>query len=103
MQVRFLMRPMNPHLDVQSIAGLARISITEEEALELGPQLDKVLGHIRLLESVDISSVEPTAHASPVFNVVRKDEPRDGLTHEEALANAPRKANHLVIVPKVVE
>lgn len=94
---------MTPHLDVKAIAALARISLTEEEAREFGPQLDKVLGHIRLLEQVDVSAVEPTAHASPVFNVVREDVPQEGLTQEEALANAPRKAHNLVIVPKVVE
>jgi aspartyl-tRNA(Asn)/glutamyl-tRNA(Gln) amidotransferase subunit C len=47
--------------------------------------------------------VEAAAHALPIFNVFREDEPRDWFTVEQALSNAPRKANDLFIVPKVVE
>jgi aspartyl-tRNA(Asn)/glutamyl-tRNA(Gln) amidotransferase subunit C len=47
--------------------------------------------------------VETAAHAVPIFNVFREDEPRAGLTVEEALSNAPRQANNLFIVTKVVE
>jgi aspartyl-tRNA(Asn)/glutamyl-tRNA(Gln) amidotransferase subunit C len=47
--------------------------------------------------------VEPTAHTSPVYNVFREDEPRQWLDPQQALANAPRQANQLFIVPKVIE
>jgi aspartyl-tRNA(Asn)/glutamyl-tRNA(Gln) amidotransferase subunit C len=47
--------------------------------------------------------VEPTAYANPVFNVMREDEPRDWFSAKEALANAPRQANGLFMVPKVIE
>ncbi len=50
-----------------------------------------------------MEGVEPAAHAFPIFDVVREDEPRPGLTAEEALRNAPRTANGLFIVTKVVE
>jgi aspartyl-tRNA(Asn)/glutamyl-tRNA(Gln) amidotransferase subunit C len=47
--------------------------------------------------------VEAAAHALPIFNVFREDAPRDWFTSEQALSNAPQKANSLFIVPKVVE
>jgi aspartyl-tRNA(Asn)/glutamyl-tRNA(Gln) amidotransferase subunit C len=52
---------------------------------------------------VDVSHVEPTAHANEVFNVFRIDEPRPSLEKKAALANAPRQANGLIMVTKVVE
>jgi aspartyl-tRNA(Asn)/glutamyl-tRNA(Gln) amidotransferase subunit C len=52
---------------------------------------------------VDISGVEPTAHTSPIFNVFRRDEPRSWFDPATALANAPRQANQLFIVPKVLD
>jgi aspartyl-tRNA(Asn)/glutamyl-tRNA(Gln) amidotransferase subunit C len=55
------------------------------------------------LKKVDVNDVEPTAHTSDVFNVFREDEVRPGLTAAEALANAPRKANDLFVVTKVVD
>jgi len=50
-----------------------------------------------------VTGVEAAAHALPIFNVFREDAPRDWFTAEQALSNAPRKANGLFIVPKVVE
>jgi aspartyl-tRNA(Asn)/glutamyl-tRNA(Gln) amidotransferase subunit C len=50
-----------------------------------------------------VTGVEPTAHAVPMVNVTRADEIRPSLPHEEALRNAPKQANGLFIVPKVVE
>ena len=52
---------------------------------------------------MNVEGVEPTAHANAVFNVFRKDEARDFFTQKDALANAPRQANGLFIVPKVIE
>lgn len=92
-----------PNLDVQAVARLARLALTEEEVITFGEQLGRVLDHIELLNRVDISGVEPTAHASPVFNVVREDEPIPGLERQAVLDLAPRTANQLVILPKVIE
>jgi len=55
------------------------------------------------LREVDVTHVEAAAHAVPMFNVFREDEPHDWFTADEALANAPHKANQLFIVTKVVE
>ena len=90
-------------LDVAYVAKLARINLTDAEAKLFQKQLGDVLKYAQKLSEVDVSHVEGAAHSSPVFNVFREDEPRDWLTAEEALSNAPRKANNLFIVPKVVE
>ena len=66
-------------------------------------QLGRFLEHIEHLKKLDISGVEPTAHTYPIFNVTREDVPRASMSREAALRLAPRAANSLVIVPKVVE
>ncbi len=89
--------------DVKYVANLARLSLTEAEEQKLGSQLNSILGYIEKLKEVDVSNVEPTAHAFPIVNVWRADEIKPGLTNEEALQNAPSKANGLFVVPKIVE
>ena len=90
-------------LDVAYVARLARINLTEAEAKVFQKQLDDVLHYVEKLRKTDISDVEPAAHALPIFNVFREDASSDWFTAEQALSNAPRKANGLFIVPKVVE
>ena len=90
-------------LDVAYVAKLARLNLTDAETKLFQKQLGDVLKYAQKLSEVDVSHIEVTAHAIPVFNVFREDEPRDWLTADEALSNAPRKAGNLFIVPKVVE
>ena len=90
-------------LDVAYVAKLARLNLTGAETQLFQKQLGEVLKYAEKLREVDVSHVEAAAHAIPVFNVFREDEPRDWFTAEEALANAPQKANQLFIVTKVVE
>jgi len=90
-------------LDVKYVAHLARLALTPEEEQKIGSQLSSVLGYIEKLKEVDVTGVEPTAHAFPLVNVTRPDQTRPSLTNEEALANAPAHANGLFIVPKIVE
>jgi aspartyl-tRNA(Asn)/glutamyl-tRNA(Gln) amidotransferase subunit C len=90
-------------LDVNYVAKLARLKLTEEEARIFQEQLGHVLEYADKLREVDVSGVEAAAHAVPIFNVVREDVARDWFTAEEALSNAPRQANGLFVVPKVVE
>ncbi|HZR20739.1 MAG TPA: Asp-tRNA(Asn)/Glu-tRNA(Gln) amidotransferase subunit GatC [Verrucomicrobiae bacterium] len=90
-------------IDVNYVAHLARLSLTPDEAQKFQAQLANVLGYIEKLREVEVSGIEPTAHAFPLVNVTRKDEVEPGLDHEEALRNAPAKANGLFIVPKIVE
>lgn len=90
-------------IDVGHVAKLARLALSEEETKLFQEQLERVLEYAGKLREPDTSEVQPAAHAVPVFNVFRKDEPRLGLTAEEALLNAPRQVNGLFIVLKVVE
>ena len=92
-----------PDLDVRYIARLARLELSNEEVARYQSQLSDVLTFVEALRKVDVSGVEPTAHASPVFNVFRRDEAQASFTPKEALANAPRQANDLFVVTKVVE
>lgn len=88
---------------VSYVANLARIEVGEDEAARFQGQIDKILDYIRHLESVDVTGIEPTAHASPVFDVMREDVARPSLTAEEALLNAPGRAGDQFRVPKVIE
>ena len=66
-------------------------------------QLDHILEHVRRLQEVDVSGVEPTAHAVPIHNSLRKDEVRPGLDRDEALHNAPAQADGQFLVPRILE
>jgi aspartyl-tRNA(Asn)/glutamyl-tRNA(Gln) amidotransferase subunit C len=90
-------------IDIKYVAHLARISLTPDEEKKLAAQLGGILGYIEKLKELDVTNVEPTAHAVPMVNITRSDEIRPSLPHEDALRNAPRQANGLFIVPKIVE
>jgi aspartyl-tRNA(Asn)/glutamyl-tRNA(Gln) amidotransferase subunit C len=90
-------------IDVKYVAHLARLSLSPEEEQKISEQLGNILGYIEKLKEVDVSGVEPMAHAFPLVNVTRPDEVRPSLSQEEALRNAPAQANGLFMVPKIVE
>ena len=90
-------------IDVKYVAHLARLALTPEEEKQLGTQLGSILGYIEKLRELDVTDVEPTAHAVPMVNVTRADEIRPSLAHEDALRNAPKQGGGLFVVPKVVE
>lgn len=90
-------------MDVKYIAHLARIRLSPEEEQTLGRQLDDILAYVEKLAEVDVTGVEPTAHAFPLVNVTRADEARPSLPHDDAMKNAPAAANGLFMVPKIVE
>lgn len=90
-------------IDIKYVAHLARVALTPDEEKKLGAQLGNILGYIEKLRELDVSNVEPTAHAVPMVNVTRADDIRPSLPHAEALRNAPRQTGGLFIVPKIVE
>jgi aspartyl-tRNA(Asn)/glutamyl-tRNA(Gln) amidotransferase subunit C len=90
-------------IDVKYVAHLARIALTPDEEKKLAAQLGGILGYIEKLNELDVTNIVPTAHAVPMVNVTRADEIRPSLPNEDALRNAPRQANGLFIVPKIVE
>lgn len=93
----------NPTMDVRYVARLARLKLTDEESALYQSQLEEVLRYAQSLESADVEGIEPTAHPRPVANVFREDVPGDSQSAEDTLANAPRSANGLVIVPRILE
>jgi aspartyl-tRNA(Asn)/glutamyl-tRNA(Gln) amidotransferase subunit C len=90
-------------IDVKYVAHLARLALTPEEEKKLSAQLGNILGYIEKLRELDVTNVEPTAHAVPMVNITRADEIRPSLDHEAGLRNAPKQAAGLFVVPKVVE
>ena len=92
-----------PALNIDHVAQLARIALTPEEKATFAHQLGDVLHHIEQLSKVDVSGVEPTAHAFPVHNVWSADIAVAGLPVAAALRNAPAQRENMVVVPKVVE
>ena len=94
-----------PHhtIDVPYLARLARLEITREEAELFGGQLDRILDHVEQMNKLDISGIEPTAHAITVFDVIREDVVGESLPKAVILENAPHHANGLFVVPKVLD
>jgi aspartyl-tRNA(Asn)/glutamyl-tRNA(Gln) amidotransferase subunit C len=90
-------------IDVKYVAHLARLQLTPAEEQKFGEQLGHILGYVEKLKELDVTSVEPTAHAFPIVNVTRADEVRPSIPNEDALRNAPAQANGLFMVPKIVE
>ncbi|MEY5027278.1 MAG: Glutamyl-tRNA(Gln) amidotransferase subunit [Verrucomicrobiota bacterium] len=94
---------MSSDIDVRYTAQLARIALSDAEASKFQAQLSQILSYVEKLKEVDVQSVDATANAADAFNVFRADEAQDWFTASEALANAPRQANQLFVVTKVIE
>ncbi len=89
--------------DVEHVARLARLSLSDAERERMREQLSGILAYIDTLRELDTEGVEPTSHAVPLVNVMRDDEVRPGLPSEEMLANAPDPAGDLFRVPRIIE
>jgi aspartyl-tRNA(Asn)/glutamyl-tRNA(Gln) amidotransferase subunit C len=89
--------------DVRKIAHLARLELTDGELAILAPQLAIIVGYMEQLQQVPTEGVEPLAHALPVQNVFRDDEPAPSLPVEDALGNAPARRGPFFRVPAVLE
>ena len=106
-------------IDVEYVARLARLALSQDDQAKLSGQLDHVLDYVGKLSGLKVDVIEPTAHAMPLVNVFRKDlaggeasescsacptgETRRGLSAAEALKSAPQRMNDLFIVPRVIE
>ncbi len=90
-------------IDINHVARLARLKLTDEEAAHYAEQLDGILTYIDTLTRYNLDGVEPTAHAMPVYDVLRADEPRAGFTQEQALSNAPKRIADQIQIPAVIE
>lgn len=89
--------------DVEHVAALARLGLTDDEIDRLVPQLSRILEAVGKLADVDTSSVGPTAQVIVLENVMRDDVARPGMNREAALAEAPKREGSLLRVPVVLE
>ncbi|MDQ3690509.1 MAG: Asp-tRNA(Asn)/Glu-tRNA(Gln) amidotransferase subunit GatC [Chloroflexota bacterium] len=89
--------------DVEHVAHLARLHLTDDEVDRMQMQLSNILEAIETLRDVDTSHVGPTASVIHLENVMREDEARSGLTRDAALANAPLRDDPFLRVPTVLK
>ncbi len=89
--------------DVEHVAKLARLELTQEEKEKFTTQLGAILDHINHLNEVDTTNVEPMAHAFPIKNVLREDEAKKEFSRDELLKNAPDEEDGFFRVPKINE
>ena len=94
---------MPVEIDIDHVARLARLDLTDEEKRRLAAQLGAILEHAAKVGEVATADVPPTASAIPRANVFRPDEPRPSLSADEALANAPATVGERFLVPRIVE
>lgn len=87
---------------VRHVAKLARLELSEQEEAQLTEQLGAILGYVEQLNAVDTEGVEPTAHALPIANVLRSDEPHASLSRDEVLQNAPASEAGMFRVPRIL-
>lgn len=87
---------------VEHVAMLARLELTETEIAEYTQQLDSILAYAEILERLDTSAIEPTAHVMEITNVMREDIVQPSMSQEEVLKNAPDAEDGFFKVPKIV-
>jgi aspartyl-tRNA(Asn)/glutamyl-tRNA(Gln) amidotransferase subunit C len=89
--------------DVEHVARLARLALTEAELERMRVELAAILQYIEKLEAVDVEGVEPTSHAVPLVNVMREDEVEPSADREAMMRNAPDRSGEYFRVPRIIE
>ena len=89
--------------EVEHVARLARLALSDEEKEQMRSQLDRILGYIEKLNQLDTTGVEATSHVIPMTNVFREDAVIPSLPRDEALANAPDRLEGFFRVPRIIE
>ncbi len=89
--------------EVEHIADLARLNLTEAEKAHYGEQLSAILDHFARLQALDTSAIPPTSSVLPPHEALRPDLPRPGLSREALLSNAPETEAGQFRVPPVLE
>ncbi len=89
--------------DVVHVAKLARLSLSDQEKLELTHQLNAILTYVEQLQQLDTEGVVPTSHPMPLHNVMRLDIVQPSLSIEKVMLNAPEVENGQFKVPAVLE
>jgi aspartyl-tRNA(Asn)/glutamyl-tRNA(Gln) amidotransferase subunit C len=94
---------MPVEIDIEHVARLARVALTDVEKRRLAAQLGQILEHAAAVGEIATEDVEPTASPIPRSNVLRPDDPEPSLPVEEALANAPEREGDRFRVPRIAE
>jgi aspartyl-tRNA(Asn)/glutamyl-tRNA(Gln) amidotransferase subunit C len=90
-------------MNVDHIARLARLALSDAERTAMAAQLGRILAYIAKLEELSVEGVEPTSHAVPLMNVMRDDEVEPPLDREAMMANAPDRVGEFFRVPRIIE
>lgn len=90
-------------MDIEKVARLARLELTEEEKITFGKQLEQILNYMEQLNEIDTTGVEPTSHVIPISNVFKEDELKPSFPQKEVLAIAPDEEDGHFKVPKIIE
>jgi aspartyl-tRNA(Asn)/glutamyl-tRNA(Gln) amidotransferase subunit C len=90
-------------MDIEKVARLARLELSEEEKVTLGNQMEQILTYMEQLNRIDTSGVEPTSHAIPIHNVFREDEIKPSFPREEVLTISPDQEDGHLKVPRIIE
>ncbi len=88
--------------DVEHVARLARLRLTEEEKEKFGKQLNRILEYVEKLNELNTENVESTLPVVPLKNVLREDEIKPSLPVEDVLSNAPDKKGKYFKVPRII-
>ncbi len=89
--------------DVENVAKLARLELTDDEKQKFTEQLDNILDYFNQLNELDTTGVEPLSHPIPIYNVMREDSPTEFKEREMILNNAPEEEDGYFRVPKISE
>ena len=89
--------------DVEHVARLARLELSDADKERMRRELDGILSYIDKLRALGTEGVEPTSHAVPMTNVMREDVPRPSFPQADMLANAPDRSGEFFRVPKIIE
>ncbi len=90
-------------MDIEKVAKLARLELSEEEKVTFGNQLEQILTYMEQLNRLDTTGVEPTSHAIPIHNAFREDETKPSFPQEEVLGISPDQEDGHFRVPRIIE
>jgi aspartyl-tRNA(Asn)/glutamyl-tRNA(Gln) amidotransferase subunit C len=89
--------------DVEHVAKLARLGLTDEEKKKFTESLSGILEYAEVLNKLDTKNVAPTSHAIPMKNVMREDKCVPWEDTKSILANAPKEADNMFVVPRIMD
>jgi aspartyl-tRNA(Asn)/glutamyl-tRNA(Gln) amidotransferase subunit C len=90
------------HKEVEHVAKLAKLDLTKVEKTLFREQLSQILTFVEQLQDVSTEGIPPTASVADQESWLREDLPREGLTQEQALSNAPEASEGFFVVPKII-